>query len=71
MQSMKDNTKTKMNNIAQLCCLIYKLLRLFVDFPSANVGIFYRVVTETKAHHGSAHYNSILNANLQDPVVTR
>jgi hypothetical protein len=41
MQSMKDNSKIKMNNIVQLGCLISKLLRLFVDFPSAIVGIFY------------------------------
>jgi hypothetical protein len=38
---MKDNSITKMNNIVQLGCLISKLLRLFVDFPSAIVGILY------------------------------
>jgi hypothetical protein len=43
MQSMKDNSKTKMNNIVQLGCLISKLLRLFVNFLSAIVIIFYRV----------------------------
>jgi hypothetical protein len=43
MQSIKDNSKTKMNNIVQLGCLILKLLRLFVDFPSAIVGNFYRM----------------------------
>jgi hypothetical protein len=34
---MKDNSKTKMNNIVQLGCLISKLLRLFVNFLSAIV----------------------------------
>ncbi len=44
MQSMKDNSKTKMNNIVQLGCLISKLPRLFVNFLSAIVVIFYREV---------------------------
>ncbi len=37
MQSIKDNSKTNMNNIVQLGCLISKLLRLFVNFLSGNV----------------------------------
>ncbi len=32
VQSMKDSSKTKMNTIVQLGCLISKLLRLFVNF---------------------------------------
>jgi hypothetical protein len=39
---MKDNSKTKMDNIVQLGCLISKLMRLFVNFLSAIVIIFYR-----------------------------
>ncbi len=42
-QSIKDNWKTKMNNVVQLDCLLSKLPRLFVDFLSAIVIIFYRV----------------------------
>ncbi len=42
LQSIKDNWKTKMNNIVQLGCLFSKLMRLFVDFPSTNGSIFYR-----------------------------
>jgi hypothetical protein len=49
MQSMKDNSKTKMNNIAQLGCLISELLRLFVNFLSTIVVIFYRF---DKDHQG-------------------
>jgi hypothetical protein len=39
----KRQLKTKMNNIVQLGCLFLKLARLFVNFPSAIVGIFYHV----------------------------
>jgi hypothetical protein len=42
-QSIKDNSKTKMNNIVQSGCLFSKLLRFFVDFLSTIVSIFYRV----------------------------
>jgi hypothetical protein len=37
-----------MNNIVQFGCLISKLLRLFVNFPSAIVGFFYRVWAQPK-----------------------
>jgi hypothetical protein len=42
MLKIKDNYTTKMNNIMQLGCLFSKWLRLFVDFSSAIVGIFFR-----------------------------
>ena len=38
------NSKTKMNNIVQLGCLFSKLPRLFVNFLSAIVSIFYCVI---------------------------
>jgi hypothetical protein len=42
IQTMKGNLKTKMNNIVQLGCLFSKLPSLFVNFPSAIVGVFHR-----------------------------
>ncbi len=38
----KSQFKNKMNNIGQLSCLFSKLPRLFVNFPSLIVVIFYR-----------------------------
>jgi hypothetical protein len=42
----KGQLKTKMNNIVQLGCLFSKLPRLFVNFLSMLVSIFYRVLTQ-------------------------
>ena len=43
MQTINEKWKAKMNENVQLGCLLSKWPKLFVDFSSATVSIFYHV----------------------------
>ncbi len=65
MQSIKYNWKTKMNNIVHLGCLFSKLPRIFVNFSSAIVSIFYRGYCPEP----STDFHKLLKNKFDSPLV--